>query len=206
MFENVRADIALKQEWFLKGESWLVRHVRVWIEPGTIAVLVYRYGSWVRRLKLPLIRHLLLIPYGVAKLLVVLFLQVVISSRVPIGKGLVIHNLFGAFLMPERIGENCIVFQGVLVGHVRHVGGRRPAPSIGDNVFLGAGCKVLGNVRIGNNVVVGANSLVIASVPDNCTVLGVPARIVSRDTRWIREKLGRFASAETPSVQPDKRP
>ena len=53
-------------------------------------------------------------------------------------------------------------------------------PTIGNNVYLGAGCKVMGGVTIGDNVVVSANSLVIADVPSNCTVLGVPARIISR--------------------------
>ena len=53
-------------------------------------------------------------------------------------------------------------------------------PTIGNNVYFGAGCKVIGGVTIGDNVVVSANSLVIADVPSDCTVLGVPARIISR--------------------------
>jgi len=80
-----------------------------------------------------------------------------------------------------------IVFQNVTVGHLRGQGGR--PPRIGNNVFLGAGAKVMGDITIGNNVVVGSNSLVMTDVPDNCTVIGVPARIVSKDTSWIEEKL-----------------
>ncbi len=193
MFDVIRADVALKREWFMKEESWLVRHVRVWIEPGTLAVIVYRYGHWVQSMKVPVLREILLVPYWIAKLVIVVTTQIYIASRADIGEGLVLHNFSGVYLMPKRIGKNCIVFQGVLVGHLRHSKGARSAPVIGDNVFLGAGCKILGDVTVGNNVVVGANSLVVTSVPDNCTVVGVPARIVSRNTEWIREKFGKIA-------------
>ena len=79
---------------------------------------------------------------------------------------------------PQRIGHSCTVNQGVSVASVRGTGW----PTIGNNVYLGAGCKVMGGVTVGDNVVVSANSLVIADVPSNCTVLGVPARIISRQT------------------------
>ena len=66
---------------------------------------------------------------------------------------------------------------GVTIGRIR---GGKQDPIIGNNVYFGSGCKVLGPVKIGNNVVIGANSLVITDVPDDCTVVGVPARIISR--------------------------
>lgn len=196
MFEKIREDIGLKREWFMKDDGWFVRNIRIWLEPGTVAVLVYRYGNWIRQVDVPVIREILLMPYWVAKALVILTSQIYIASRAPIGKGLVLHNFSGIYLMPARIGKNCIVFQGVLIGHLRHTRGPRSAPIIGDNVFLGAGCKILGDVTIGNNVVVGANSLVVTSVPDNCTVVGVPARVVSRNTQWAREKFERIASSK----------
>lgn len=202
MFDNIRADIALKQEWFLKGEGGLVRKLRVWIEPGTLAVVTYRYGFWVRSVRVPVLRGVLLVPYALAKLIVVVVGQIYISSHCPIGKGLVIHNFSGIFLRPERMGKNCIVFQGVTVGHLRHTKGRRSGPSIGDNVFLGAGCKVLGDVTIGNNVVVGANSLVITSVPDDCTMVGVPARAIPTKN-WTREKFDQIAAGGAHSEATD---
>lgn len=52
------------------------------------------------------------------------------------------------------------------------------APVIGDNVYIGAGAKILGSIKIGNNVNIGANSVVVNDIPDNCTVVGAPARIV----------------------------
>ena len=55
------------------------------------------------------------------------------------------------------------------------------APIIGDNVFIGAGAKILGPIKIGNGAVIGANAVVTKNVPDNCTVVGVPAKIIKKN-------------------------
>jgi len=68
-----------------------------------------------------------------------------------------------------KIGANCTFSSGVLIGS-----GCR---SVGDNVYFGAGCKIVGDAKIGNNVVIVANSVVLTDVPDNTTIMGVPARI-----------------------------
>lgn len=183
----IRSDIALKQHWFLKNDSWFNRHVRVYLEPGTIAVIVYRYGHWVRQLKIPLVKQLLLLVYIFGKIGVVLGFGIYISSRLKAGKGFIIHNFSSIFIPATTVGDNFIVFHEVTIGHLRGEGGR--PPRFGNNVFLATGAKVLGDLTIGNNVVVGANSLVISDVPDNCTVMGVPARIFDRDNKWIQEKL-----------------
>lgn len=185
MFENIRADVRSKQEWFLKEKSWLVRNVRVFFEPGTIAVLVYRYGRWVQGVRIPVLKQVLNLFYLLAKAFVVLGFGIYIPVRAQIGKGFAIHNFSGIFLCETTVGDNFIVFQNVTIGHLR---GKPRAPRLGHNVFLAAGAKVLGDLTIGNNVVVGANSLVISDVPDNCTVMGVPARIISRETNWVTEK------------------
>lgn len=186
MFANIRADLHRKQEWFLKEKSWFVRNIRILLEPGTIAVIVYRYGRWVHGLKIPVLKQLLNLLYLIGKVFVVLGLGIYIPVRANIGKGFVIHNFSGIFICEATIGENFIVFQNVTIGHLR---GQPAPPKLGDNVFLGAGAKVLGSITIGNNVAVGANSVVVNDVPDNCTVMGVPARIISRDTSWITDKL-----------------
>lgn len=187
LFSLIRSDIALKQNWFLHKDSWFNKNVRVYLEPGTIAVIVYRYGHWVGTLRLPVIKQLLLIPYLICKVFVVLGFGIYIPATFKVGRGFAIHNFSGIFIPATTAGDNLIVFQNVTVGHLRGQGGR--PPRIGNNVFLGAGAKVMGDIQIGNNVVIGANSLVVNDVPDNCTVIGVPARIVSRDTNWIQEKL-----------------
>lgn len=192
MFDVVRADVARKQQWFLSKKSWFVRAIRVYLEPGTIAVLVYRYGQWATSIRVPLVREVFLLPYLLAKAFVILGFGIYIPVKANIGKGFTIHNFSGIFICETTIGENCIVFQGVTIGFLR---GKPTPPKIGNNVFLGAGAKVLGSVTIGNNVVVGANSVVMSDVPDNCTVMGVPARIISRETNWIADKLeGRAAN------------
>lgn len=72
------------------------------------------------------------------------------------------------------MGKNCWVNQGVNIGYTN----RTDCPTIGDNVRISAGAAVLGNVHIGNNVIVAANAVVTKDVPDNCVVGGVPAKII----------------------------
>lgn len=71
-----------------------------------------------------------------------------------------------------KIGENCTILQNVTIG----ARDTRGCPTVGDNVFIGAGAVILGNVLIGNNVNIGANAVVINSVPDHATVVGIPAK------------------------------
>ena len=85
------------------------------------------------------------------------------------------------------MGHDVTIFQGCTTG--KNFGGNHSGyPTIGDNVILFAGCKVLGKVKIGNNVIVGANAVVTHDVPDDCVVAGVPARIVSKDFRTAIHK------------------
>lgn len=183
----VKSDIELKQLWFLKKDSEFNRNVRVYLEPGTMAVVVYRFGHWVRHVKIPVVKQLLRLLYIAMKTVVVVCFGIYIPSAFKMGRGFAIHNFAGIFIPPTTAGDNLLVFQNVTIGHLRGQGGK--PPKIGNNVFLGAGAKVMGDITIGDNVVVGANSLVMNDVPDGCTVIGVPARIVSRDNDWIQEKL-----------------
>lgn len=92
-----------------------------------------------------------------------------------IGPGLYIQHGFSSIISAESIGERCWINQQVTIGAERS---RRPI--IGDNVRIAAGAKVIGGIRIGNNVTVGANAVVVRDVPPDCVVAGVPARIVRR--------------------------
>ena len=76
------------------------------------------------------------------------------------------------------IGNNCNIQQGVTIGNMNR-GKRKGSPMIGDNVLIGAGAKIIGNVKVGNNVAIGANAVVVDDIPDNAVVVGIPAKIVS---------------------------
>ena len=102
-----------------------------------------------------------------------------------IGPGLFIQHGLSTGMAADRIGKNCWINHEVTIGHSKR-GGR---PTLGDNVIVNAGAKVIGPVTIGDNSVVGANAVVVKNVPPNCTVVGVPAYIVRRDGRKVREDL-----------------
>ena len=80
------------------------------------------------------------------------------------------------------IGDNVTLFQGVTLGGTGKEQGKRH-PTLGNNVVIGAGAKVLGNITIGDNVQVGSNAVVIRNVPPNSVVVGVPGRIVKQENR-----------------------
>lgn len=98
------------------------------------------------------------------------------------GKGYTISHNTGVIFMAEVAGDNLIFRNFVVIGESFAGSG---TPIIGNNVNFGTGCKVLGNIRIGNNVVIGANAVVTHDVPDNCVVAGIPARIIRKTKdRW----------------------
>lgn len=98
-----------------------------------------------------------------------------------IGKGLFIDHGHGVIIGETAIiGDNVTLYQGVTLGGTGKEHGKRH-PTIGNNVMISAGAKVLGSFTIGDNSKIGAGSVVLSPVPDNCTVVGVPGRIVKRN-------------------------
>ncbi len=102
-----------------------------------------------------------------------------------IGPGLFIDHGMGVVIGETSvIGKNVTLFQGVTLGGTgKHKGKRHP--TLGNNVVVGAGAKILGNIHIGDNVSVGANAVVIHDVPPNSTVVGVPGRVTRREGRKV---------------------
>lgn len=95
-----------------------------------------------------------------------------------IGPGLVFPHFSCIIINPKtKIGENCTVFQGVTIGSKRGADGG--SPQFGDNCVIGAGASIIGNCKIGNNVFIGANALVVKDIPDNSVVGGNPAKILN---------------------------
>lgn len=106
-----------------------------------------------------------------------------------IGKGLFIDHGMGVVIGETAvIGDNCLLYQGVTLGGTGKDKGKRH-PTLGNNVLVGAGAKVLGPFTVGNNVKIAANAVVLNAIPDDCTAVGVPARVVRRKGEKICHKV-----------------
>ena len=165
MWDNLRADFRAAEEDRKLESGWL----RVLLRMETPAIICYRFSHWVLTFRVPILRQLLLIVSIIFQRLVQMFVGVFISPDAEIGPGLLIHTPFGIVVGPTKIGANCTIQSGVVI--------TAATKSIGDNVYFGPGAKVIGDAKIGNNVVIVANSVILTDVPDNCTIMGVPARI-----------------------------
>lgn len=106
-----------------------------------------------------------------------------------IGRGLFIDHGMGVVIGETTIiGDNITLFQGVTLGGTGKEKGKRH-PTIGDNVVIGSGAKILGDITIGDNSYIGSNAVVIKDVPPNSTVVGVPGRITKQNGRKIDVSL-----------------
>lgn len=131
--------------------------------PGIHAVTVLRFGQWAARQRAPL--NWLLAPvYVVLNECIKILWGIDIPRSARIGPGLYIGHFSGIFVNPEAvIGRNCFISQGVTIG-VGGSGDKRGVPVLGDDVYLGAGCKLFGRITLGDGVKVGANAVVHRSL------------------------------------------
>ena len=102
-----------------------------------------------------------------------------------LGGGICINHGHSTEVNAKSIGENCHIFQNVTIG----TNGSAVGPVIGNNCFFGAGCVVIGEIQIGNNVRIGANAVVTKNVPDNCTVVCRGMTIVKKDGEKVEIPL-----------------
>ncbi len=108
-----------------------------------------------------------------------------IHPAAKIGKGLVIDHGMGVVIgETAEIGDNCTIYQGVTLGGTGKDVGKRH-PTLGNNVMVGAGAKVLGPMTIGDNTKIAANAVVLDKIPDDCTAVGIPARVVRREGQRV---------------------
>jgi serine O-acetyltransferase len=165
MFEHIRQDLRAHQ-----GD---------WGAQGFWALLIYRFGRWRYQVRPALLRKLFSLIYRVLYKMVQIVTGIELPCEVPIGKNFCIEHSGGIVVSGfSKFGDNCRIRNGVVVGLSRV--SDPCAPVFGNNVDIGAGAKVLGNIRIGNNVCIGANAVVLQDVPDNCIAVGVPATIKRR--------------------------
>jgi serine O-acetyltransferase len=165
MFDNIRHDLRA--------------HQGNWGAQGFWALLVYRFGRWRYRVRPALLRKPFSLLYRVLFKLVQIVTGIELPCEVQIGANFVIDHFGGIVISGyAQFGDNCRIRNGVVVGLARV--DQPTAPRIGNNVDIGTGAKVLGAIIIGDNVVIGANAVVISDVPDNCIAVGVPAAIKPR--------------------------
>jgi serine O-acetyltransferase len=123
-------------------------------------------------------------PYWVARVLLRRYSYkygIYLPHDTVVGPGLCITHFGGIYVYNKaRIGSNFTVDQEVLLGKTMR-GTFKGAPTIGDNVYLAPGSKILGKVRVGDHAAVGANCVVTKDVPDHAVAVGVPARVISND-------------------------
>ncbi|MCE5330352.1 serine O-acetyltransferase [bacterium] len=138
---------------------------------GLHAIIHYRVSHWLLKHRIPFF------PRAVSQY-AKFITGIEIHPGAQIGRGLFIDHGMGVVVGETTIiGDDCLLYQGVTLGGTGKERGKRH-PTLGNNVIVSAGAKVLGSITIGNNVIIGAGAVVIDPVPDNCTVVGVPGRIV----------------------------
>jgi serine O-acetyltransferase len=160
MFERIREDYAV--------------HGRLLRERALWAMAVYRFGQWADRLRPAPLRWLFGKSYGVLIVFAPIVTGVYLDRRVRVGRGFHIVHAGGISFHPDvTFGERCGVMQNVTIG----MNMRGGVPTIGDDVFIGAGAVILGEITIGAGARIAANSLVINDVPPGAVAMGVPAKI-----------------------------
>lgn len=150
-----------------------------WMRQGFWVMVVYRFGNWRYRIRNRAVRLPFSALYKFLKVISEILTGIDLPCETKLGRRFRIDHFGGIVISGDAVfGDDCIIRNGVTVG-LRHTG-HRGAPVIGDRVDIGAGAKILGSIRVGDDVAVGANAVVITDVPPNSIAVGVPAKIRSR--------------------------
>ena len=170
------ADLARYKE---NGNSFRER----WLNPAVWAIGCYRLGNWLQ-VSPPTV--LIRVPLKIVSLLAnkwcEVFMEMCIDPSATIGEGLYIAHIGGVHINPEAVvGRRCDIAHRVTIG--TSAMGRKGAPVVGDNVYIGTGASIVGKIRIGDGAKIAANTLVITNVPEGATVMGVPGRIIMRPAK-----------------------
>ena len=158
----------------------LRRHGGSITEPAFISLEIYRFGRWASQRRNRVARTLANKVYGLLKITILNVTKIWIPPQVQIGHDFhIIHAEGSLSIHPDVvIGDRCGVLHNVTIGTNMGAG----APVIGDDVFIGVNSTILGGIRIGDRVRIGANTAVSTNVPSDSTVFGSPARIYPRLT------------------------
>jgi serine O-acetyltransferase len=168
MFENIREDYRMHEGHVSSQGFWVM--------------IPYRFGRWRYQLRPALLRKPMSMIYRVMKTVSQVLTGIDLPCEVAIGRRFRIEHFGGIIISGDAvIGDDVVLRNGVTIGlkHRDDPG----SPVIGNRVDIGAGAKVLGKIRIGDDVLIGANAVVITDVPPNSIAVGVPARILPRKAR-----------------------
>ena len=165
MFDNIREDWAM--------------HDRCWTRAGFWTLAVYRFGQWRDRIQWRPLRLPFSFAYRNLFMLVRVITGITLPGRTQIGRRLRFDHSGGIIIHEHSIiGDDCLIRHGVTIGVQRT--GETLAPRLGNRVDIGCGAVLLGPITIGDDVVIGANSVVLCDVPACSTAVGVPARVLPR--------------------------
>lgn len=176
LFENIRRDVRLIKE---RDPAARNTFEILTTYPSIVAIRNYRIAHWFYKHKMFTAARM--ISQNARKRT-----GIEIHPGATIGKGLFIDHGMGVVIGETAvIGDNCLIYQGATLGGTGKDKGKRH-PTLGNNVLVGAGAKVLGPFNVGNNVKIAANAVVLNEIPDNCTAVGVPARIVKKNGARVK--------------------
>jgi len=178
-------------------EDWQT-HDRQISRQGLWAMAVYRYGRWRYTIRWRWLRVPFSFVYKVLKPISEVLTGIELPCEATLGRRFRIDHFGGIVISGDAVfGDDCVIRNGVTVG-LKYTG-QRGAPILGNRVDIGAGAKILGAIRIGDDVVIGANAVVLIDVPSNSVAVGVPARVLPRKTPSIAanvEKVNANAAEE----------
>lgn len=154
----------------------------VLLYPGFHAVLFHRLSHRLYRMKWYFLARMI-------SQITKFFTGIEIHPGATIGKGLFIDHGSGVVIGETAvIGDNCTIYQGVTLGGTgKHTGKRHP--TLGNNVMVGAGAKVLGPFKVGDNSKIAAGAVVLDEIPENSTAVGIPARVIKRGEQKVVNDL-----------------
>ena len=168
MFENIKADWQVYEKDLARQGLWVMG--------------VYRFGRWRYRVRPGILRKPLSFAYRILKVLSQIVTGIDLPCEVKIGRRLLIEHFGGIVVSGDAvIGDDVVLRHGVTIGLRRT--GVPGSPTIGNRVDIGAGAKILGPILIGDDVLIGANAVVLEDVPPRSIAVGVPAKIIPRLSR-----------------------
>ena len=174
-WENIKSDLARYK--ITEQRSKLASFI---LSPGVLAGIYYRIGHWIWYAEGNINRLLYLLRpfYIIGKRFIEMYTGISVSPQARIGRGLYFNHFGSIFIGASTIGENCNFAHEITVG-IAGRGSKGGRTEIGNRVFVGPGAKVIGLLKIGNDVSIGANAVVTKDLVDRAVAVGVPAKVVS---------------------------